>query len=1191
MWCARGVLLVLAVIWQLLDTTGADMRIYSLLEECRDFPKDVLPCFEDAVLRSEMRHIVYLPLLGEHYHAVELGVVSPVDQTFRVAVDVYAVHRRDEEHPYSEIVIETALDSGFSLAVGDVIGVCNNGEDCLPCADMATTRWNADPGVRACECLPNARKTADESQSALVYAPPGNEETNEPVSAWRVQCEACGEFEVASGATPPTCQCASTFGESTAIYETLLDLPRCRCEAGFEPVGSTVAGDASCEQCTGTTYKQQASNEPCQQCPPGEVTAAAGADCKCPEGFELDPASDQLALWLLSAQLPRCLCTAGHEYNAAEHRCDVCAYDSFNAASGRNPCTLCPPTLVATPDNVACHCPPYSDPVVEQTTQQVTECRCYAGYRKAADGRKCELCPENTYRGGASDAEECLPCPELTASSLGASHCSCMPGTVHSSTPALADGAPCQCDADHVLRFAEDPIHHLPSDTPAPPLTARAVVTTVQHGLYGPGRTFSFEASDSFEASEHVLEGVAVDPAVGFADVSVYLYRAATERVARTVRLYYSEPSTVWGHVVHATDSTLTGPQALASSTRTDWRAGDVLAVAALAPYNQYCFPCGNAVQCAACTPETQYLGPTAEAVCDDPDVVEALPCDSWAPPSGDGVCAPCPLLELVGAITGVCVCAAGHTADPTWNGEPATLRCLPCTAGTYKADAGDHSCALCANGEVAAPASEQCTSCAPSAAPRNSATCHPCNANSSPDAETLAVCVCDPGYTRDSETQTCVLCPADSFKATLDDVACTPCPPLASNAHVETRLSCMCDAGATHNGTACVLCPAGGFKETPGNGACTSCDVGRGTVTAGAVTPAECVCARGWYGEGDTCLQCPENTFQGLVGRVGVESCLACPFRTFQPAKGQAACAPSQVEWPFTTLKYHMVGLEVTATRSCAQLIELTDGSPVSAKKVCWGGGQPAAAVVAADPPLPDQVEAAPLLFGLTCGDGIVFPLLEACDDGNAFSTDGCSECAIDTGFACDHRDPAQYNTTLQKASVCCRADGRATCARCWDRPSPYAGVVYDGVSCELRDVDECASSQQQSCWQTGAVCENHDAVAGPDASTFLCSCDNPTATCVDPGDAGAAARFTVQMVVELQEGEDEAVAVAALRAQAEAAITQTEEQFTSDYIHVFKNYIKYNSATSTLLSVTVVVDSFVIAEQLRQAWNVGEV
>jgi hypothetical protein len=79
--------------------------------------------------------------------------------------------------------------------------------------------------------------------------------------------------------------------------------------------------------------------------------------------------------------------------------------------------------------------------------------------------------------------------------------------------------------------------------------------------------------------------------------------------------------------------------------------------------------------------------------------------------------------------------------------------------------------------------------------------------------------------------------------------------------------------------------------------------------------------------------------------------------------------------------------------------------------------------------------------------------------------------------------------------------------------------------------------------------------------------------------------------MVVELQEGEDEAVAVAALRAQAEAAITQTEEQFTSDYIHVFKNYIKYNSATSTLLSVTVVVDSFVIAEQLRQAWNVGEV
>jgi len=1188
MRCVCGALLALAVICQLLDTAGADMRIYSLLEVCRDFPKDVLPCFEETVLRSAMRHIVYLPSLGEHYHAVELGVVSPADQTFRVAVNVYAVHRDDVEYPYSEIVIETALDSGFSLAVDDVIGVCNNTEKCLPCADIATTRWNAE--LRACECLPNARETANELQSALVYAPPGNEEAGAPVRAHRVQCEACGKFEVASEADPPTCQCASNFGERTATYEALLDLPQCRCEVGFEPVGSTAAGDARCEPCTGTTYKQQANNEPCLQCPPGEVTAANGADCKCPEGrgFELDPANNQLALWLSSAQQPRCLCSAGYEYNVAEHRCDVCAYDSFNAASGRNPCTLCPSTFVATADHVACHCPSFSDPVVDPTTQETDRCQCQAGYHRAADGRLCELCPDNTYREAASDAEVCLPCPGLTASLPGASHCACMPGTVDSSTPALADGALCQCDADHVLRFAEDPIDHLPPGTPAPPATARAVVATVQHGLYGPGRTFSFEVEAS--NSMYVLEGVAVDPTVGFVDVSVYLYRAATERVARTVRLYHSESPTVWGHVVHAADSTLTGAQALASSTRTDWRAGDVLAVAALAPYDQYCFPCGNAAQCAACTPEKQYLGLAAEAVCVAPAVVEALPCDRWAPSGDNGVCTPCPLLEVVGAIAGVCVCAAGHTADATWDEGAATLRCQPCAAGAYKADAGDHGCTPCANGDVAAPASEQCTSCAPGAAPRNSATCQPCNDNSSPDSETLALCVCDPGYTRNNDTQTCVLCPADSFKTTLDDGACTPCPPLASNSPVEGRLSCVCDAGATHNGTACVPCQEGTFKTSPGNGACTSCGVGRGTVTTGAVTAAECVCARGWYGEGDTCLQCPENTFLGLVGRVGVESCLACPFRTFQPAKGQAACVPSQVEWPFSTLEYHMVGLEVTATRSCAQLIELTGGYPVSAKKVCWGSGQPTAAVVAANPPLPDQAEAAPLLFGLTCGDGIVFPLLETCDDGNAFSTDGCSECAIDTGFACDYRDPAQYNTTLQKASVCCRVDGRATCARCWDRPSPYAGVVYDGVSCELRDVDECASSHEQTCWQTGAVCENSDAVAGPDAPTFSCSCDNPTAACADPGDPGAAARYTVQIIVKLQGDEDEAVAVAALRAQAEATISQIDDSFTHDDLHVFKNYINSNFTTSTLLSVTIVVDSFMKAEQLRQVWNVGE-
>lgn len=35
-------------------------------------------------------------------------------------------------------------------------------------------------------------------------------------------------------------------------------------------------------------------------------------------------------------------------------------------------------------------------------------------------------------------------------------------------------------------------------------------------------------------------------------------------------------------------------------------------------------------------------------------------------------------------------------------------------------------------------------------------------------------------------------------------------------------------------------------------------------------------------------------------------------------------------------------------------------------------------------------------------CGDGVVDPTNEECDDGNTFSQDGCSNCLTDIGFLC---------------------------------------------------------------------------------------------------------------------------------------------------------------------------------------------
>lgn len=1156
---------------------------FELQERCRDFPKDVLPCYEEETLRSEMRHIVYLPFMNGTYgqDALDVGVLTPGSQSFRVASGVFVVHRADDAHPFSEIVIETALDAGFALATGDVVSVCDGGEPCLPCIDPATSRWDSE--LQACECFPDARQTGDGLFSAQVFLRPGVEPAIGFALtrfAQRVHCEQCAEYEVAvdgidtDGNFQRKCECAPTFGRSTAVFELALGLPSCRCEKGHAPVGSVRAGDAECVMCSGNTFKLQVGNDPCTPCPDGEVSRpdSDGQDCACPDGrgFVLDPNNDQLATWLSSSRSPRCLCEPGHSYNATAHQCDRCAYDSFNAARGRLACTLCAATFVATADRTACECPPHSDPVLDPTTGLPSSCPCQAGFRKAADNRRCEPCPANTFRQSASDPEICVDCPDLSQSGPGAAACSCMPGTVSSATPAIAGGSLCQCDALHVLRFAEDPVLLLPGDVPAPAEAARVAVTSVAHTLYGPGRTFSFAAYDAQE----LMLGVTVDAATGYVDVDIYLYRPATERVLLSVRLYSLGPSVAWGHLLHVADQTATGARALASTSRTDWRAGDVLAVAAQTPYNQYCLPCRSASQCAACTASSQYFGPDADPVCSAPQPVGALPCDEWAPDDGAGVCVPCPLLEVgaldpaAGSATDGCVCAAGHEADPLWvAGSTTTLRCRACPAGSFKPSAGDVGCTPCAFGAVAEPGSTECKECGTDeAAPRDSATCQPCEAHSGPLPGNRTYCVCDAGYFRDASSGSCVLCADDFAKAAPGDDGCLPCPPLQSNYPADQRATCSCDAGAESNGTACNLCAEDFFKDAPGNSACTPCGTGLGTVLPGATSASACVCGRGWYNRSGTCHMCPPNTFNDQAGRFNVESCRACPFRTFQPASGQKRCAPSQVAWPFNTLQHYLVGLRVTASLSCAQLMEVVDGIALSASEVCWGDGNGAATVVAANPALDGQQRSAPAIFGAICGDGVVFPGgLEECDDGNSLALDGCSDCAIDNGFRCDYRNSGHYSTTVSVPSSCCRVDGRATCERCFERPSPYPGVVFDGLSCELVDVDECADSSLSTCWQTGAVCVNLDARAGPEALRYECRCDDVAALCFHLQQFDAAREFIVQTVVMVEEAESAASVTDRLRNSAMIALHRLHHNTSLD-----TNVLTINTLNATKISAT---------------------
>jgi hypothetical protein len=248
-----------------LNAVLASVTHHVLLQRCREFPKLALPCYDEETLRSELRHTLFLPFVPTNSSGgtrVDVGVHHPAashgGDLFTVVAGVYAISRDATEHPYLEIVMETALDSGFELHQGDTVAVCDGGEACLPCMNPSTSVWDA--GLSACVCNPNARLTATQLASAKVFVRPGSNPETEGSDlirfAERVQCEECDDYEVAvdgidtDGNPQRQCVCAETFGRSTAVYELALGLPTCRCEKDMHLLvrRSSVTRSVSCAQ-------------------------------------------------------------------------------------------------------------------------------------------------------------------------------------------------------------------------------------------------------------------------------------------------------------------------------------------------------------------------------------------------------------------------------------------------------------------------------------------------------------------------------------------------------------------------------------------------------------------------------------------------------------------------------------------------------------------------------------------------------------------------------------------------------------------------------------------------------------------------------------------------------------------------------------------------------------------------------
>ena len=113
-------------------------------------------------------------------------------------------------------------------------------------------------------------------------------------------------------------------------------------------------------------------------------------------------------------------------------------------------------------------------------------------------------------------------------------------------------------------------------------------------------------------------------------------------------------------------------------------------------------------------------------------------------------------------------------------------------------------------------------------------------------------VCECLAGYKGDARVTSigCSSCGVASFKSTLGNVQCSPCPPgsmigegvtnatssslcgCGLNAEMSTETGrCECSPGyggdATVAGVGCLPCGSGAYKENRGNTQCTSCPMG----------------------------------------------------------------------------------------------------------------------------------------------------------------------------------------------------------------------------------------------------------------------------------------------------------------------------------------------------------------------------
>jgi cysteine-rich repeat protein len=499
---------------------------------------------------------------------------------------------------------------------------------------------------------------------------------------------------------------------------------------------------------------------------------------------------------------------------------------------------------------------------------------------------------------------------------------------------------------------------------------------------------------------------------------------------------------------------------------------------------------------------------------------------------------------------TGVCeACPAGFSKV-----DSGQQSCTACATGFYTSQSGSSSCQSCEEtteyessisckclpGHVSILEEPlKCEKCDNTSIAVNATVCVQCidiDQNSQANSNRTA-CICQSEfflYNSPTSSQ-CKLCHEGTIKPESGNHVCEPCNPTTSNilSVSNGRMICGCiqgfqtirssDLNGTVN-TTCGMCAHGTYNDEPSLERCKTCPA-HTTGLAGAKDLSYCnICLSGYFmNTVFECEMCPRNSENPNIGSVGLGSCKPCRYGEFQSEPGKAACVQKNVEL-FENPIDHVIGLFVDGDTSCVYITRDYSGKT---DRICWGSLHHRNDSVKFKTKTVDdliesitmfeatgstgsndtnvyslytafQQDVLPLLPAI-CGDGMKYPFLEECDDGNAMDLDGCSaDCKIENGFGCElpihTKNPSEL---LSNPSLCCRLSQvpflqTGKCSSCSGRLPPYMGVKYDPHNCELQDIDECNSVLTNNCFHSSKICVNFDAVSAS-RETYKCMCASP--------------------------------------------------------------------------------------------------